>query len=407
MLNYAIMTTETRANFGLEDTLHRKVGELVLDKMIPISIKDVAAEKESTGGDMDLYVHIPFCTEICSFCAFHRKVGDSKQQEAYTTALQGHIDDVLTPFGEDQVVSSIFVGGGTPGLLTVDQAGRIISKIRGTVDAENALITYELHPENITEEYIRGLQGIGVGRFSVGVQTLADDERKTLGRDLTTAEEDIAKLHIMNQLGVLYNLDLMFGTPAQTPQSWIDTVSRIGTEVAPPEITVYQYVNAYGSATRKWIAEGRISRPDLRTRRGMYSEGSESFAASGYRQTSTYSFSRDQSIRDRALLNHGSDFLGLGPRTYSRVGRNLFINNARTSDYTAGRNMADYYGVRVPSPVMTALDRTFGLFARGDRKTDGKTGPIVRGIKSEAVAQVYGVLYYLINQPNLATREQK
>ncbi len=402
------MVTETREGYGFEDTLHRRVGELVLGKMAPISIDAVAAEKKSQGGDLNLYVHIPFCTEICSFCAFHRKIGDSQQQEAYTTALEIHIDDILTPFGKDQKVSSIFVGGGTPGLLTVDQAGRIFSKIRGTVDAENAQITYELHPENITEEYIRRLQEMGVGRFSVGVQTLADDERKTLGRDLTSAEEDIAKLQLMNQLGVSYNLDLMFGTPAQTPQSWIDTVSRISTDVAPPEITVYQYVNAYGSATRKWIVEGRVSRPDVRMRRGMYSRGTERLVASGYRQTSTYSFSRDQSVPERALLNWGSDFLGLGPRTYSRVGRNLFINNAKTSDFTGGKNMADFYGVRVPSRVMTAFDKTFGLFARGDKKTPGKTGLIDMGIvKSEAVAQVYGVLYYIINQPNLARRAQQ
>lgn len=397
------MTAETRAGLKFEDILHRGVGEIVLNNLTPISIEDVASEKKSRGNAMSLYVHIPFCTEICRFCAFHRRVGNSRQQESYTMALEKHIDDVLTPFGNDQKISSILVGGGTPGLLSVRQADRIISEVRRAVDAKNTQITYELHPENISAEYISGLQEVGVGRFSVGVQTLSNEERKILGRDLTSAEDDIASLQIMNQLGVVYNVDLMFGTPAQNQQSWLDTLRRINAEVRPPEITIYQYINAYGSVTRKWIAEGRVSRPDLRTRRVMYSQALDSLIASGYRQTSTYSFSRDQSIRERALLNQGSDFFGLGSRAYSRIGRSLFINDARTSDFISGGNMADYYGMRIPFPVMAALDKTFGLFAGGDRNTVGRIGPIdFRNLKSEAVAQVYGILYYIMNQPRLS-----
>lgn len=402
------MISEARTGLKFEDTLQRGVGELVLNNLTNITIEAVATEKRSEGRDMNLYVHIPFCTEICSFCAFHRRVGNSQQQGAYTTALETHIDGVLTPFGPDQKISSILVGGGTPGLLSIGQADRIMSKIRRVVDAKNAKITYELHPENISEEYIRGLQEVGVGRFSVGIQTLSDEERRILRRDLTRAEDDIASLQIMNRLGVAYNLDLMFGLPAQTQQSWLDTLKRINTEVKPPEITIYQYVNAYGSETRKWIAEGRISRPDLRTRKVMYSQALESLVASGYRQTSTYSFSRDKSVTGRALLNQGNDFFGLGPRTYSRVGRNLFINDARTSDFRAGGSMAEYYGLKVPFPVMATLDRAFGLFARGGINAVGKTGPIdFRSLQSEAVSQVYGILYYIMNQPRLSRKVAK
>lgn len=397
------MNAETKAGLKFESTMHRKVGELILSKLTNISIYAVAEEKKSMRNAMDIYVHIPFCTEICTFCAFHRRTGNSRQQELYTSALETHIDNVLPPFGHYQKISSILVGGGTPGLLSVDQADRIISRIRGAVDARNAQIIYELHPENVSEKYIRGLQNIGVGRFSMGVQTLSNDERRILGRDLTTAEDDLASLQIMNQLGVSYNLDLMFGTPEQTQRSWLDTLQVITTEVRPPEITIYQYVNAYGSVTRKWIAEGRIARPDFRTRKAMYSQAIDILTASGYKQTSTYSFSRDRSIPDRALLNQGSDFFGLGPRTYSRIGRNLFINDAKTSDFVSGGNMADYFGLRVPFTVMTSLDRTLGLFAKGGRNTEGKTGT-VGCLQSEAVAQAYGVLYYIMNQPKLSRK---
>lgn len=396
------MSAEARIGQKLEDTLHREVGKLVMKRLSPVSIDDIANKKKSTGETMDLYVHIPFCTEICSFCAFHRRVGNGQQQESYTSALETHIDKVLEPFGQDQKISSVLIGGGTPGLLTIGQADRVISKVRRAVDISDARITFELHPENISEEYIRGLKNSGVERFSVGIQTLSNVERKILGRDLTSAEEDLAKLQILNQLGVPYNVDLMFGTPAQSQDSWVDTLQKINDQVKPPEITVYQYVNAYGSSTKKWIAEGKVSRPDFRARKAMHSQTIDILKDTGYRQTSTYSFSKDK-VTPRVLLNEGNDFLGLGPKTYSRIRRYLFINGAQTSDFVTDGNMADFYGLQIPLPLMALLNRIFGLVSRGAENSEKKTGSI--GIlQSEAVAQIYGVLYYITNQPNLSKK---
>lgn len=406
MLHYPAMNTDRiQGRLGIEDRFQRTAGEFALDRLKSISIEEVAAEKTATGENLSLYVHIPFCTEICSFCAFHRQVGNNLQQEEYTQALETHIDEVLPQFGRTQQISSIYVGGGTPGLLTSEQAARIISRIQGVVDTSDAQISYELHPENISEEHIHGLVTAGVGRFSVGVQTLSDDERATLGRSLTSAQQDLTQLQILNQLGVSYNLDLMYGTPLQTLESWIDTVRKIVHEVYPPEITIYQYVNAHGSMTKRWIAEGKITRPDFGIRSTMYNLALREMSIAGYRQTSTYSFSRNDDSPDRALLSHGSDFLGLGPRTYSRVGRYLFINDARTSDFRSEGHMSDYVGVKLPLPIMSILDRTFALAASGSPDTALPLPAVLKNLNPELVAQAYGVLYYITNQPRLSRRK--
>lgn len=394
-----------RAEIDFEGSLHRLIGEMTLSRMSPVSLDSVAAEKRLKGDDMSVYIHIPFCTEICSFCAFHRRVGNSQQQEAYTSALERHIDDTLTPFGEDQRISSIFVGGGTPGLLSVDQAGRILSRIRGIVDASNTPVTYELHPENITSEYIHSLTDLGVGRFSVGVQNLSDEERKVLGRTLTKGDEDIERLQVLNDQGVEYNLDLMFGTPAQTTLSLEDTLERIVGEVYPLEITLYQYVNAHGSETKKLITQGLLQKPGLQKRRAMYDFARRFLVQAGYRQTNTQSFSRDRSAPARVLLNQGGDFLGLGPKTYSRIGRYVFMNDSRAGDFKPGGNTTDYYGIRFPVEFIKALDRGFAFFARQNGEThQNLLLPDLGILRSEAITQAYGVLYYVLNQPRMQTR---
>ncbi len=405
MINYATMTQESPKRISLEERLHEKVGEAVLGKMNKVSLETVATEKTLNGNSMSLYIHIPFCAEICAFCAFHRRVGNGEQREEYVSALETHVDETLPLFGKSQKVSSIYFGGGTPGLLTTEQAGRIISRVGEGVDISGTPITYELHPENITREYVAGLQDLGVERFSIGVQNLSDSERQVLGRSLTTGDQDIKSLQVLNGQGAQYNIDLIFGTPTQTMVTWRDTVERIVDEVLPPEITLYQYVNAHGSETKKLLAQGLLERPDLRGRYAMYEFARRYLASRGYTQTNTQSFSHDTSKPKRPLLNQGGDFLGIGPKTYSRIGRYIFINDARTSDFKQDGDTADYYGIKLPAELVKILDRGFALFARqggdGHRK---QHVPDLGIFKSEAITQAYGVLYYINNQPRMQSR---
>lgn len=399
------MPTERRSGVDLESALHRRSGEIVLSRIRPVSLSDVAIKKKEEGGSLSLYVHIPFCTEICSFCAFHRRVGNGQKQEAYIDALEVHIEETLPLFDRNQKIRSLYIGGGTPGLLTPEQAERVFSRVKGAANTDRTQITYELHPNNITPEYIQALLDLGVGRFSVGVQNLSDAEREILGRTLTTGDEDIEKLQVLNDKGVEYNLDLMFGTPVQTEISFRDTLERITREVYPPEITLYQYVNAHGSETKKLITQGLIKKPGLGERRAMYNFARSFLIQMGYRQTNTQSFSRDKSTPDRVLLNQGGDFLGLGPKTYSRVGQYIFMNDSRTEDFKPGGNTTDYYGIKLPIGFIRLLDKGFAFFARQQGEiTPSLPLPDLGILRSEMITQAYGILYYILNQPRMQTR---
>ena len=381
-----------------ESFMHRKVGEMVIGRLQPVDAKAVLAGRDRKR-DLGIYIHIPFCTEICSFCAFHREVPKPGRQGNYVDALRTHINNILSEFDGSQSVDSVYFGGGTPGLLRADEVGKLLSTISQQVDIKDSRVTFELHPQDVNREYIAELSSVGVTRFSAGVQNLSDAERSVLNRGLTSAGQDIAKLKTLSDMGVVFNADLMFGTPNQTFQSWAATLERLMDEVKPTEITLYQYVNAYGARTRVDIEKGVLTRPGIVERHKMYDSAKRILLGEGYKQTSVLTFSGLSEQRKRRLLNRGRDFIGLGPRTYSRIGRHFFINDASTADFVEGRDNARFYGLTAPD-WLAKLSETASVPSVNSSKAKDFLGPW----ESEAITQTYGILYYILNQQRIYRR---
>ncbi len=349
-----------------------------------------------------MYVHIPFCEQICSFCAFHRTVSSSEKIERYMNPLQKHFDSVLPQIGRGEI-TSIYFGGGTPGLLTLEQAGRVLNSIRNQADTSGARITFELHPKNATEEHVLGLMSLGVSRISIGIQNLTDSERQNLDRTITSSQEEVVILQNLNRIGVPYNIDLMFGTPGQSQKSLDDTLVKITEEVSPPEITLFQYVNAYGAKTRVLINRGLLQRPGIKDRHQMYSMARDHLTTHGYRQTGTYGFSKEKSASQRRLMNNGMDFMGLGPRVYSRVGNVFAINSATVNDFSNLTGTTEnYYGLKVPTNLERAVTLFFSVLANRKDFQNGNVLKMFQPWQSEGITQIYGILYYLLNQKNLS-----
>lgn len=393
-------TSVNRQSVG-EYLVEKVAGPILLDQLKPIPLEDIANENTDTGDDFGLYLHIPFCTEICTFCAFHRKVGSSEQQQAYVDSFQTHISEVLSHFSNPNLVG-VYVGGGTPGLLSPRQVKTIFDSIDRNSNMSGTPVSFELHPENISEEHITALVGLGVSRFSVGVQNLSIKERAALRRSLTSPDEDIEKLQILNKLDVLYNVDLMFGTPFQTMDSWVHTLDRIITEVSPPDITLYQFVNAYGAETRRLLANGTITQPDARMRKSLYEYACSYLTSNGYVQTGTLFFNRADKVKKRNRSAKGNDFLGLGPKTYSNMGRYVFMNNANTADFVGNRETVDYYGIKIPKLL---LDMFFGTAKDQGEYTHKSTRADI--LRSEAIVKLHSLAYFLTNQPSLSKRKNR
>jgi hypothetical protein len=134
----------------------------------------------------------------------------------------------------------------------------------------------------------------------------------------------------------------------------------------------------------------------------MYTLAKDKLLDEGYRQTSALTFSRSQEPRMRKLLNKGRDFIGLGPRVYSRVGRHFFINDARTADFIQGQDNERFYGFTTPEWFARMVELDSNQITGTSRVKD-----FLDPWESEAITQAYGVLYYVLNQQRIYKKAHK
>ena len=142
--------------------------------------------------NMGLYVHIPFCKKICSFCPYCKQIFDSDLMNRYIDALKMEIKKVGSQYGSRKKVSSLYFGGGTPA-LAADRIGEIISELEKYFEISDG-IGLELHPDNVTCENLLKLKSAGVTKISIGIQSFNKKYLSMLGRDNTDYEKMFSAL---------------------------------------------------------------------------------------------------------------------------------------------------------------------------------------------------------------------
>lgn len=178
-----------------------------------------------------LYVHIPFCDHICSYCAFNRFLYNRKLSDEFLQRLLSQIE------GLENKYRTIYVGGGTPSSLHSDQLECLLQALKGKLQKDYEW-TFEANPENLSEEKILLLKKYGVNRMSLGVQTSSDPLLKQIGRahqfsDAKKAVE-LLKKHGMDN----FSLDLIYGLPNQSIESFAQSMEDI-LALEPKHVAIY------------------------------------------------------------------------------------------------------------------------------------------------------------------------
>ncbi|TMC80108.1 MAG: coproporphyrinogen III oxidase family protein, partial [Chloroflexi bacterium] len=178
-----------------------------------------------------LYLHIPFCHTRCHYCDFNTYAGILPLREPYVRALLTEIATTGTlarlPSGKPRRSRTIFFGGGTPSLLSVEQITRILNACSTSFSVdEGAEITLEANPGTLSQEQLAGLRSAGINRLSMGAQSFDAQLLKTLGR-IHSPEEITQAMQYARAAGFTsINLDFMFGLPGQTMRHWRETLDR-------------------------------------------------------------------------------------------------------------------------------------------------------------------------------------
>ncbi len=166
-----------------------------------------------------VYIHIPFCNSKCAYCGFY-SVPSMKQKERFLEALKKEIVKQKNYLNGDDI-STVYFGGGTPSLLSVEEIGSLLHLINNTFGfGDNTEITLEANPDTLSLDYLQALRRIGVNRLSIGIQSFFDNDLKYLSRhhDSHHAQKSVAWA---KQAGFgNISIDLIYGLPTSDSEQW-------------------------------------------------------------------------------------------------------------------------------------------------------------------------------------------
>ena len=285
--------------------------------------------------ELELYIHIPFCVKKCSYCDFLSAPATEQTKEAYMAALFAEIGGRAKDY-KDRIVTSVFIGGGTPSLLSADTIRQLMEHIReGFRLAPDAEITMEVNPGTVTAEKLTAFYGAGINRLSIGMQSAQEQELKILGRihdfdGFCQVYREAVEAGFTN-----INVDVMSGLPGQTLASYKDTLEKVlRLEPMPQHISAYSLIVEEGTPFAAMADRGELPLPEEDTERAMYEETIEVLAGYGFHRYEISNYALDgYECRHNVGYWIRRDYLGFG------IGAASLIDNVR---FQNGRDLNAY-----------------------------------------------------------------
>ena len=279
---------------------------------------------------LGLYISVPFCRTKCSYCNFASDVFSRSVFQSYVDRVCADMNrdnPTVAQMGgrTDRIVDSIYMGGGTPTVLEIAQLRRLFVAIAQNFEVQpGAEITVECAPGTLSPAAIEALQGCGVNRVSLGVQSFIDPEAAAVGRlhDRTTILDDVAKLRAAGITNI--NIDLIAGLPHQTVESWAFSVEQTIARQAPHASVYMLEVDEDSRLGRELIAGGTKYHahfvPDEDVTADLYLMACGRLEAAGVRQYEISNFARP-GYESRHNLKYWTrqPYLGFGVDAHSML----------------------------------------------------------------------------------------
>jgi oxygen-independent coproporphyrinogen-3 oxidase len=208
-----------------------------------------------------LYLHIPFCRSKCPYCAFASIAGHQDLYQPYLASVAKELQFQVAA-GLGGPLKSIFVGGGTPTVLPVSDLVWLLGVCQRIFAVERgAEITVEANPGTVDQAYLEALLAAGVNRLSLGMQTLVEPELSALGRS-HTVDQALAAFRAARAAGFAnISLDLMYGIPGQTPETWAVSLGQ-ALSLAPDHCSLYQLTVEPGTPLLSHLRDVTLKLPD-------------------------------------------------------------------------------------------------------------------------------------------------
>ena len=268
---------------------------------------------------LGLYIHIPFCRSKCAYCDFYSLPGREGRMDDYQRALAAHLAEAA-PQAACHTVDTVYFGGGTPSFYGEKRLTALLKQIKKQYQVDKqAEITLEANPDSVDPKMLTRLRKAGFNRISLGVQSADDGQLASLGRPHTFAQARQAVEWVRAAKFTNISLDLIYGLPGQSQESWHSTVEQI-LALEPEHISAYGLKVEEGTPLCKRVEEGEAL-PDDDDQADYYLWTVERLNRAGYEQYEISNFAKP-GFRSRHNCKYWMTmpYMGFGPGAHSDFG---------------------------------------------------------------------------------------
>ena len=339
---------------------------------------------------LSLYIHIPYCISKCRYCDFFSETcGSLPVPDEYVQALCNEISSY-----SGKVLDTIYVGGGTPSLLKPAQIQKIFGTIRQTCSlTEDAEITFEVNPDDVSQELLGALEAAGVNRVSCGIQSMTEKVLQYAGRRASAEVNERALKLLQTHWHKKLSLDVICALPYETKETFTQTLDRV-LAASPDHLSMYSLTIEDETPFGKALASGSLSY-NYEDADNMWLYGRDYLEGHGYPQYEVSNFATEKNRCRHNLVywNHG-DYLGAGSgatgTVYNNDGTGLrttntsdikkyisFWNSGHAHQWLSGSEAAvskPPEAASIPPQTSELIDlptSKFEFFMMSLRKTDG------------------------------------
>lgn len=277
------------------------------------------AKKSDNLEKLGIYIHIPFCKSKCDYCDFYSLAGAEERMDAYQKALLAHMKETSLVAGKI-LVDTVYFGGGTPSYYGEKRLRELLKAIKKLFRVEkDAEITLEANPDSVTVQSLKALRRAGFNRISIGLQSACPEELSDIHRPHSVQQGDAAVAAARAAKLQNLSLDLIYGLPGQSEESWHATVEH-ALSLNPEHLSCYGLKVEDGTPLAARVGRGEVL-PDDDTQAEMYLWTVERLKQAGYEQYEISNFAKT-GYESRHNLRYWlmRPYVGFGPGAHSDFG---------------------------------------------------------------------------------------
>lgn len=362
---------------------------------------------------LELYLHIPFCVRKCAYCDFLSFSASEMDRNAYVIKLCEQIR-AAGKETENQKVSTIFLGGGTPSVLNEYQIQLLMDAVFSSFDVDNnAEISMEMNPGSLGKGYeeaerLLGYRKAGINRVSIGLQSVHQKELQVLGR-IHTWEQFVQSYHCARNAGFSnINIDLMSALPEQTEELWEESLRKTA-DLKPEHISAYSLIVEEGTPFyERYSGKGAVLLPDEETERMMYERTKQILEEYGYYRYEISNYAqKGKECRHNIGYWTGEEYLGLGLGASSYYKGMRFCSTSDMKRYMQADFLKDSGAVYEEKHIVTYQEAIEEFMFLGLRMMKGVSAEEFQKRFGRTIEETYGKILDMFITMNLMEKSQE